>query len=266
MKKRALSLNSWVNEIQRAGRYTFTREEATRELSLHTNTLVKSLQRATSQGRILRLRRGFYVIVPLEYAVVGAVPTEWFVDDLMKFIGKPYYIGGLSAASWYGSTHQRVQEMQVVVPEHVRGIETRAVRVRFLRFAGMSDALTTSRRTHTGDIPVSTAEWTAIDLIRFQKHYGSMDAAATVLTELAEGLTADDLAAAAVHERTNAYLQRLGWLLEFLGQERLTRSLHPLVINRDPSYTPLNGSLSKRTGRRDPRWRILINEEPEADL
>ncbi|MCD5416082.1 type IV toxin-antitoxin system AbiEi family antitoxin [Candidatus Bipolaricaulota bacterium] len=266
MKKRARSLNSWVNEIQRVGRYTFTREEAIRELSLHTNTLEKSLQRATSQGRILRLRRGFYVIVPLEYAVVGAVPTEWFIDDLMKFIGKSYYVGCLSAAAWYGASHQRVQEMQVVVPEHVRGIESRAVRIRFLRFAGMSEALTTSRRTHTGDIPVSTAEWTAIDLIRFQKHYGSMDAAATVLIELAEGLNADDLTAAAGRERTNAYLQRLGWLLEFLGQDRLTRSLHSIVINRNPSYTPLNASLSNRSGRRDLRWRILVNEEPEADL
>ena len=266
MKTRAVSLNSWVDEIQRVGRYTFTRKEVTGELNLCTDALDKSLQRATSQGRILRLRREFYVIVPLEYAVVGTVPTEWFIDDLMRFIGKPYYVGCLSAAALHGAAHQRAQEMQVVVPEHVRAVETRAVRVRFLCFSRMSQALTESRRTHTGDIPVSTPEWTAIDLIRFQKHYGSMDAAATVLSELAEGLDADKLAAAAGHERVSAYLQRLGWLLDFLGQGRLTRSLHVVVVGRNSSYIPLNASLAKRTGRRDPRWRIVINEEPEADL
>lgn len=266
MKRRAVSLNRWVDEIQRVGRYTFTRKEATRELNLCIDALDKSLQRATSQGRILRLRREFYVIVPLEYAAVGTVPTEWFIDDLMRFIGKPYYVGCLSAAALHGAAHQRAQEMQVVVPEHVRGVETRAVRVRFLCFSRMLQALTESWRTHTGDIPISTPEWTAIDLIRFQKHYGSMDAAATVLTELAEGLDADKLAAAARHERVSAYLQRLGWLLDFLGQGRLTRSLHAVVVGRNSSYIPLNASLGKRTGRRDPRWRIVINEEPEADL
>jgi len=263
MKRRPMSLSNWVDEIQRVGRYTFTRKEATRELNLCTNALDKSLQRATCQGRILRLRREFYVIVPLEYTVAGTVPTEWFIDDLMRFIGKPYYVGCLSAAALHGAAHQRAQEMQVVVPEHVRSVETRAVRIRFLQFAGMSQALTESRRTHTGDIPISTPEWTAIDLIRFQKHYGSMDAAATVLTE---PLDANKLAAAAGHERTSAYLQRLGWLLDFLGQERLTRSLHAVVVEQSPSYTPLNASLAKRTGRRDSRWRIVINEEPEADL
>ena len=206
------------------------------------------------------------MIVPLEYSSAGAVPTEWFIDDLMRFLGKPYYLGCLSAAAVYGAAHQRVQETQVVVPVHVRNVETRAVRIRFLRFAGMSQALTVSRRTHTGDVPVSTPEWTAIDLIRFQKHYGSMDAAATVLAELSERLDSEMLAEAARCEPRNAFLQRLGWLLEFLGYERLAEPLQAMVVERKPAYTPLNASLSTRLGPRDSRWHIIVNEEPEADL
>ncbi len=41
MERRAKSLNSWVDEIQRMGRYTFTREEATRELTLCSDALDK---------------------------------------------------------------------------------------------------------------------------------------------------------------------------------------------------------------------------------
>jgi predicted transcriptional regulator of viral defense system len=266
MRTRSTGLNRWVDELQRAGRYAFTREEAARVLDLSESTLDKTLQRTSSQGRILRLRRGFYVIVPLEYSAVGAAPTEWFIDDLMGFLGKPYYVGCLSAAIWHGATHQRAQETQVVVAEQLRSIETAAVRIRFLRHAGMQQALTEKRRTQTGDVPVSTPEWTAIDVIRFQKHFGSMDAAATVLTELAETLHAKRLASAADHEPTTAYLQRLGWMLDFLGQEALTASLHARVIQRNPAYTPLNASLRARSGPRNPRWRIVVNEEPEADL
>jgi len=266
MEKGSRSLTRWLDDLQRIGRYAFARAEAVRDLNLPADALDKPLQRASSQGRILRLRRGFYVIVPLEYTSVGTVPTEWFIDDLMRFIGKPYYVGCLSAAALHGAAHQRAQEMEVVVPEHVRDVETRAVRVRFLHFSGMMRALTQSLRTDTGNIPVSTPEWTAIDLIRFQKHYGSIDATATVLTELAEVLDADKLALAAAREHTSAYLQRLGWLLDFLGHEKLTRSLRVVVAERNPSYAPLNPSLKNRSGHRDPRWRIVINENPEADL
>lgn len=261
-----MSLNRWIDELQRMGRYTFTREEAMRRLGLSEPTLKKSLQRSASQGKLLPLRRGFYVIVPLEYRSTGSVPTEWFLDDLMRFLGKEYYVGCLSAAAWHGAAHQRPQETQVVVAEQVRSIETRAVRIRFLRNVGMRQAQTENRRTQTGDIPISTPEWTAIDLIRFQKYYGSMDAAATVLAELAEALNPDRLTAAANHEPISAYLQRLGWMLDFLGHEQLAASLHECVICRNPSYTPLNSSLKKRGGRRNPRWRIIVNEEPEADL
>ena len=261
-----MTLTDWVNDLQKVGRYAFTRDEVRRKLGQSTGTLDQSLQRASAQGRILLLRRNFYVIIPLEYRSMGTVPTEWFIDDLMQFLGKPYYVGCLSAAVWHGAAHQRPQEMQVVVAESIRNVETRAVRIRFLRNASMKNALTETQRTQTGDVPISTPVWTAIDLIRFQKHYGSMDAAATVLTELAERLNPDRLAAAASHEPTCAYLQRLGWILDFLGHVQLTTPLHKCVLRRSPSFTPLNSSLKKRTGSRDSRWKVMVNEQPEADL
>jgi len=120
MKARSQSLSGWVNELQRVGRYTFTREEAERALSLEVRALDKALQRSCGQGRTHRLRKGFYTIVPLEYAPVGTIPPEWFIDDLMKFIDRPYYVGCLSAAAIHGAAHQRPQELQVVVPRRVK--------------------------------------------------------------------------------------------------------------------------------------------------
>jgi len=261
-----MSLEHWIDQLQSAGRYSFERTEALRGLKLTRPSLKKGLQRASSRGRILPLRRDFYVIVPLEYSSVGAPPTEWFLEPLMVFLDMPYYVGGLSAAAWHGAAHQRPQETQVVVPSTLRDVETQAVRIRFLRNAAMDRALTQRRRTQTGDIAVSTPEWTALDLIRFQRHLGGMDAAATVLVELAEALNPDRLAAAADHEPTNAYLQRLGWMLDFLGHEQITAPLHERVLRRSPSFTPLNSALKIRIGDRDSRWHVIVNEEPEADL
>ena len=261
-----MTATDWVNELQKAGCYAFTRDEVRHALGQSTGTLDQSLQRLSAQGRILLLRRNFYVIVPLEYSAAGTPPTEWFLEHLMTFLDRPYYVGGLSAAAWHGAAHQRPQETQVVVPSHLRNIETRAVRIRFLRNVGMKNAVTESRRTQTGDFPVSTPEWTAIDLIRFQRHIGGMDAVATVLTELADALDPAELAHAGEKESTTAYLQRLGWMLDFLGEGVANEPLHALVSQRKPTYVPLNAVLKKRSGPRDPRWRVIVNEQPGADL
>ena len=266
MKKNPGSLNNWVDELQRSGRYTFTRDSAERSLGLAEASLDKALQRLCNQGRIIRPRKGFYVIVPLEYSPAGTVPPEWFINDLMSFIGTPYYVGCLSAAAIYGAAHQRPQELQVVVPSHVRMINIKAVRIRFLRFAGMSEALTQPCRTHTGDYPVSTAEWTAIDLIRFQKHYGSLDAVATIFAELGESLDENRLLLAAKRESCKAHLQRLGWMLEFAGFQALAAPLQEYIMSRDPSFVPLNAALKRRNGSYDNRWRIVVNEKPVSEL
>ena len=255
-----------MDGLERVGRYAFPLEDVRQALALNATTLEKALQRLCGKGRLVRVRRGFYALVPLAYSAAGCVPAEWFLSDLMKHLGSPYYLGCLSAAVLHGAAHQHPQELQVVVPDHLRRVDTPVLRIRFLRFAGMAAALTQPHRTQTGDIPVSTAEWTAIDLMRFQSHYGSLDAAATVLTELAEVLDAEKIVAAASHEPCNAYLQRLGWMLDFLGRQALAAPLAAVVRGRKPVYVPLNPSLKRRNGKRDTRWMIMVNEEPESDL
>ena len=266
MRRKSKSLKNWVDELQRIGCYTFTRKYAESNLDLTRVSMDKALQRLRKRGRIIRPRKEFYVIVPLEYSSAGTVPSEWFINDLMSFIGSQYYVGCLSAAAVYGAAHQRPQELQVIVPSHLRMIDTGTVRIRFLRFAGMSEALTQSHRTHTGDYRISTPEWTAIDLIRFQKQYGSLDTVATVFSELAGSLDEKQLIQAAKRESCNAYLQRLGWMLESVGFSSLTKRLHKYILSREPSFTPLNSALPRRNGPRDKRWRLLINENPISEL
>ena len=105
---------------------------------MKAETLSKSLHRLHAKRRIHRVRKGFYVLVPLQHASAGIIPTEWFIADLMAYLGQPYYIGCLSAAERHGAAHQRPQELQVVVPVHLRIVHTPALRVRFLR--GLSGA------------------------------------------------------------------------------------------------------------------------------
>jgi predicted transcriptional regulator of viral defense system len=260
------SLNDWVDGLEKSGRYCFTLDEVRQALPKKAETLEKALHRLNAKGRIHRVRKGFYVLVPLQYASAGTVPAEWFIGDLMTYLGQPFYIGCLSAAERHGAAHQRAQELQVVVPVHLRIVRTSVLRIRFLRFAGMAAAVTQPLRTYSGDIPLASPEWTAIDLIRFQKHYGSLDAAATVLTELAESLDARRLAEAARQEPCTALLQRLGWMLDALKFKSLTGPLHAEVSRRRAGFVLLNSALKERAGPREARWNVIVNEVPESEL
>ena len=127
----AAYISDHVESLQRRGRYAFTRAEAAAVLSLSETALTKGLQRLSRKGRVRMLRRGFYVIIPVEYSATGMIPTDWFIAELMQFLDLPYYIGVLSAAALHGAAHQQPQEYHVVVPKPERAVRRPTVTIRF---------------------------------------------------------------------------------------------------------------------------------------
>ena len=86
MRPKDSNLATFVNALQRKARYSFTRAEAAAAVTVSSATLTKGLQRLQNAGRIHRIRKGFYTIVPLEHADAGHIPTDWFIADLMRFL------------------------------------------------------------------------------------------------------------------------------------------------------------------------------------
>jgi len=255
-----------VDGLQRQARYSFTREQAAATVTASTETLTKALQRLRAAGRIHRVRKCFYTIVPLEHADAGNIPTDWFIADLMRFLDIPYYVGALTAAAYHGAAHQQPQEFQVIVTRSIRIIRTGKLRIRFLRFDGLPSARTQPMKSFTGSFPVSTPEQTALDLVRFQKHIGGFDAVMTVLAELREKMSGAALLQAVRREPAVAQVQRLGWLLDHIGARTLAGELAAWVERRNPAVIPLNGSLRSRKGSVDRKWRLILNDKPEGEL
>jgi predicted transcriptional regulator of viral defense system len=266
MRPSGLTLSAFVDGLQRQARYTFTRSQVAAAVPASPDTLTKALQRCQAAGRIHRIRRGFYTIVPLEHADAGNIPTDWFIADFMRFLNVPYYIGALTAAAYHGAAHQQPQEFQVVIGRSMRTIKTGRFRIRFLRYEGLPVASTEEMKSYTGTIPVSTPAQTALDLVRFQKHIGGLDAVMTVLAELVEKISNPALLQTARRERSAIQVQRLGWLLDHIKARSLAGGIAAWVDKRDPPIVPLNGSLRSRKGSVDRRWRLILNDRPEADL
>jgi predicted transcriptional regulator of viral defense system len=225
----------FVDHLQKQARYTFVRKEAEEALHLEQAALTKGLQRLQKTGRIRMLRRGFYVIVPLEYATGGIVPPDWFIDDLMKFLEQPYYVGVLTAAALQGASHQQPQEYQVVVAQPERAIRTANLNIWFFLKKSMAQAPVERVKAYTGFLAVSTPAVTALDLVRFAPAIGGLDAVLTVLEELVEKITPEDLLKAAQQEAERSQVQRLGWLLERTKGHEIAQGLAQWLSKQKPA-------------------------------
>ena len=259
-------LAEWVDARQAQGLYFFTREDAIKSLQMTDIAFKMAVSRLQKKERIQRILGGFYIIVPLEFSSTRVLPAEWFIADLMAHMRRPYYVGLLSAAAIHGAAHQQPQQFQVVTNGPLRRLQVRSLSVRFFSKSNFEATPVVSTKVQTGFIPVSTAEGTAIDLIRYARAIGGLDRALTVLQELGESMDRLKLVDVVKADGNLAYGQRLGWLLERAGHSELVEGLLEWIRERNPLPARLEPSLPIRGAERDPRWQLLINTEVEADL
>ena len=262
---KASSVREFVDQLQMRARYTFTKAEVKGALNLEEAALTKGLQRQQKAGRIRMIRRGFYVIVPMEYVTGGMVPPDWFIDDLMKFLEQPYYVGALTAAALHGASHQQPQEYQVVVPRPERAIRTANLSIRFFLKKSMAQSPVVRVKAYTGFLAVSTPAVTALDLVRFAPSIGGLDAVLTVLEELVEKITSKDLLKAAQQESEHSQVQRLGWLLERTKHRELAEELAQWLEKQEPTKVRLDVSAPVAGSRKNRRWQLIVNAEPQSE-
>ncbi len=259
-------LTSWIDTRQGQGFYYFTREETTQALQMSDAAFKMAVSRLQRKGRIQRILNGFYIIVPLEYRSTRVLPADWFITDLMQHMGRPYYVGLLSAAALHGAAHQQPQQFQVITTGPLRRLQVNNLSIRFFSKSNFKATPVVSLKVQTGYISVSTPEGTAVDLIRYARSIGGLDRALSVLQELGEVMNREKLLEAVKTDGNLTYGQRLGWMLSKAGHSELTVGLAEWVRERNPLPARLDPSLSVRGAGKDDRWRLLINTDVESDL
>jgi len=266
------SLGEYVARLQTEGRVSFTREQAMAALGLSAGAFLKAAERLRKKGQLYNPRHGFYVVVPPQYLSWGAPPPAWYIDDLMRHEGRPYYVGLLKAAELHGATHHAVMEFQVVTDRQLPKIRAgRSIVVFYYRKdlraveSGIVD-----HKTDTGSMKLSSPELTAFDLLRYAHASGGIDAVATVLADLKEHIDGAKLASLAGNfER--AIVQRLGWLLDRLGASDKTDALHGMLFaGTSAPWVALEpqkrgGKSASEPIERNERWRVIVHREPEID-
>jgi len=252
-------------DLPARGQYCFTTAVAKQLLGSSDVAAHSTIQRLRKKGDIAMPYRGFYVIVPPEYRILGCLPAEQFIPSLMEHIGQPYYAGLLSAAQYHGAAHHRPQVFQIVTARNKAPLECGKVRVDFIARKNVKEMPTSTINTPRGMLRLASPETTAFDLVGYPQHAGGLDNVATILAELAERLDPDELARLAELSPL-PWSQRLGYLLDLVGMSEKSDPLAGYIAAKRPVTTRLVPSEPADGTERNQRWQLLVNAIVEAEL
>ena len=271
---RRTGLSSYTTRLLSEGRVVFSSEEAQRVLAINSGALLDAAERLQRRKALISPRRGFYVIVPPQFLAWGAPPPSWYIDDLMRHEGRPYYVGLLKAAELHRASHQAAMEFQVVTDKRLPKIRAGRSAIAFYYRKDITAITATieERKTDTGRMKMSSLELTMFDLLRYPHAGGGLSNVVTVLSELGGRVDSNKLAAL-VPAFERSVVQRLGHLLGRLGHQEGESVLHETLLRQrsslpwvelEPSQASDPDFESVPTAR-DERWHVIVRQPPEVD-
>jgi len=269
MKLQYRYLEDFINELRSDGKYAFTLKELQKRFDISNEAIKKALQRLKKKKEIGLIRNEFYVIVPPEYSSKGIIPPSLYISDMMKFLGRDYYVGLLNAAAFYGAAHQQPQDFTVITTKPtLRKIHSSKTKINFYTKKEWASEDIVKQKVETGYIQISSPELTALDMVYYFDQSGGFNRIATVLEELSEKLNAEKLAETAKRFHQITTVQRLGFLLdEVLQNKELVKPLSDYlksVYSFPVLLRPQKNKPEKmNTGN---TWKVVSNTKIEIDL
>ena len=262
-----MNISDWIHSREIRGRVTFSVADVKDAFAERPSKSINTeLSRQVSRGRVQSVYRGFYVIVPVQYQLKGVIPPAYYVDGLMEYVGKPYYLGLLSAASMHGATHQRAMKTQVmtVVPRIKESGKNSLPDWNYRQ--EIPEAFVVKKNAEIGTLRYSGPEQTAVDLVQFASHVGGYQRVATVLAELMDSVDMEK-AGELLRFTTVATIQRLGYLLECVlsRQDQADALFQVLKMQGSWNSILLNNDQARREEVPANRWHVNGNIDIEVD-
>jgi len=236
-------------------------EDAARELGLTRSAASARLTNLVKTGWAQRIRRGLYLILPLDAAPDRpATPEDPWV--LANELFAPCYIGGWSAAEHWGLTEQLFRSTLVATAAQVRRTHSTFAGNEFRVYAVKPEHLTAGvgavwRGRYR--IAVSGPERTIVDGLNKPDLTGGIRHLVQVMAAYAESdrrnfATLVDVAEATA---TGAAWKRLGYIAELLWPEAGI-AIEAAATRMSAGYSRLDPAVTRK-GRLTKRWRIWVN-------
>ena len=262
----------WVDDLPRLGRSTFSLSEVRERFPQKPLPQIKNaLYRLVTSGKITSVWQGFYAVVLPEYGQKGVVPPIEYIDHLMTYLGKDYYVATLSAAALHGSSHHKPQTFTFVCNQILHRKVKNNIRLEPLLKKCIPHRYVEKKNVRSGTINISTPILTAIDLVLYPLKSGGFGNITTIIAELLESMDMNSLDNDFFSFAPVSAVQRLGYLLDVVLSETI---LAEVLLERAKSASvkfrkvplALYQGIDEANCIFSSKWKVIANEEIEVDV
>jgi predicted transcriptional regulator of viral defense system len=259
-------IDDYLLKIRSKGRFSFTFEELNQAFDSSEQAIRRKLYRLNADNKIAIIRKDFYVVLPPEYAENGSLPIFLYIDDLMKYLGRDYYMALYTAASLYGAAHQQPMGYQVIVQSPMRAIVEKNTHINFLVRKAWEQEGIEKKKSAAGYFNVSSPELTALDFMSFNGKIGGISRIIPILEELIEEIKPSRMYKIASCYPQISSVQRLGYLYDkFYNRPDLVTSIQRALKDKTTQNILLSIATPKQ-GNIDRDWKVDVNLTIEHDL
>ena len=264
-----MSLRKWIENRAVNGIPTFSVEDVRQAGLFRSEQIMQNdLYRLCKNKTISNVYKGFYVIYPVEYKLKGFIPPTYFINHLMAYLNKPYYISLLSAAERYGVTVPKNENIlsgqfyvTTIFPRSCLATKKNQT-INWFYSLKLPETSIYTMKSETGVIRVSNPLLTATDIIRNQQHLGEMNFVTSILKELIEKIDVSEEFLRLYPYVNTTIWQRLGFVLDkVLGEQTLSAIIYATLKEQTTrlSVTPLNTKMLLSKSKKDKKWNVLFS-------
>lgn len=259
-------IDDYLLTIRSKGRFSFTFEELNQTFDSSEQAIRRKIYRLKASNKIAIIRKDFYVVLPPEYTAKGSLPIYLYIDDLMKYLGRNYYVGLYSAAALHGAAHQQPMEYQVIVQSPMRSIVEKDTRINFFVRKTWEQENLDIKQSAAGYFNVSSPELTALDFMSFNGKIGGISRIIPILSELTEEIKPARMFKIASGYSQISALQRLGYMFDKVyNRQDLTKSIQRALKGKATQNILLSIASPQRENI-DKDWKVDVNVEIENEL
>ncbi|NQT22450.1 MAG: hypothetical protein HQ579_03310, partial [Candidatus Omnitrophica bacterium] len=210
----------------------------------------------SKRNRLIQLRRGRYLIVPLKAPNQQWMPNEYLVASLwMDEI--PYYVGYSSMYNYWGFTEQIPQSVTVLNTmkewkRNIKNIRYVAIKISSRKMYGIKKI-----RIDEENISISDKERTLVDFIF--KPMGSWENVQSVVDEQVNNIDLQKFIRYLIKYPVVVVRKRAGLMLERAGVSPKILTKLKQSIGAKNTYVNFNPFINSRKGKVNQDWKVIIN-------
>lgn len=262
-KKKYEYIDDYLLQLRSKGRFSFTFEELKNRFNSSEQAIRRKISRLKADNKISIIRKDFYVILLPEYLENGNLPPDLYIDDLMRFLEREYYIALYSSAALYEVPSLQSITYQIIVKKPIRNFRVGNIKFTFFFRKVWNPNCIEKKNSQLGSLNTSVPELTALDFMAFNGKIGGISQIAIVLERLIEKMKPTQMFKVGLTYSQNSALQRLGYIFDkIFNRQDLAKSIKRILAKRKTQNILLSISSTKK-GNIDRDWKVDVNIEIE---